>query len=171
MICAEEHISVHWMGVYGLSATCSSTQRNDYERACSTREYIEAMACAGGYVLTLGDEPLQSSFFRTVSGDLAIARWVYAPSPDNVETFLRRPLDDISELASAIHFEVSEGPLVLFDSALRGADALARRTKTDVQPGSYRVTTEKCQSGKTFRFIVHRLLKAGDSTRRQHMPK
>lgn len=165
LICAEERISVYWMGAYGLSAIGGSTQRNDYERACSTCEYLGTMACAGGHVLALGDEPLQSSFFRTLSGNLAIARWVYAQSPDDVEKFLKGPVGDASELTSAVSFEVGEGPLVLFDSALRGADASARCTKADVQPGSYQVTTEKCQLEKTFSFIVHRFLKAGDQKR------
>jgi hypothetical protein len=166
LICAEERISVYWMGIYGLSATCGSTQTNDYARACSSHEYLEAIACGDGYVLALGDEPLQSTFFITASGEVAIARWIYALSSDQVEMFLRSPIGNISEIAATIPFDVSEGPLILFDSALRGTDPLAHFTKADVQPGSYHVTTEKHQSDNTFSFIVHRLLKDDRSIRR-----
>lgn len=98
MICAEEHISVQWMGVSGLSKS-GAPHRNDYERACSTQEYLEAMTCAVGYVLVLGDEPLQSSFLSTESGDLAIARWVSAQSSEGVEKFLTGHVADGSDLA------------------------------------------------------------------------
>lgn len=160
LICAEEHISAQWMGVSGLS-TSGTPHRNDYERACSTREYLEAMTCAAGHVLVLGDEPLQSSFFSTETGDLAIARWVSAQSPEGVEKFLSGPVADGSDLAPAILFDVTQGRLVLFDSALRGSDALAGCPKADVQPGLYRVTTEKWQLERKFNFVVHRLLRAG----------
>ena len=155
LICAEADIAAHWMGVDGLSMH-GVPQRNDYARACSTRQYLETMACDAGYVLVLGDEPLQSSFFRTSSGDPAIARWGYAQSGESVERFLTE-VGIGSDLASAIPFDVRRGPLVLFDSALRGTDALARCPKANVQPGSYRVTTEKWQLEKRFNFIVHRL--------------
>ena len=161
LICAEEGIAVHWMGVHGLSVSPGVTRRNDYERACGTQEYLEALPCDGGYVLALGDEPLQSSFFSGDSGELAIVRWVYAQSPD-VEKILKDVIGDTRELAPAISFEVRQGPLVLFDSALRGADVLARCPKAEVQPGSYYVATEKRQLEKNFSFIVHWLRSPGN---------
>jgi Immunity protein 21 len=157
LICAEAHISAQWMGIDGLSANSGVTERHDYGRACGVQDYLEAMACASGYVLVLGDEPLQSSFFRTYGGDVAIARWVYAQSRDDVEGFLAGPAAGGSDVAPPIPFVVTQGPLVLFDSALRGVNALARCPKADVQPGSYRVTTEKWQLERRFNFVVHRL--------------
>ncbi|MBL8565209.1 MAG: hypothetical protein JNM89_05780 [Hyphomicrobiaceae bacterium] len=157
LICAEVHISTQWMGINGLSKP-SASHKNDYERACRTQEYLEAMTCGAGYVLVLGDEPLQSSFFVTESGNLAIARWVSAQSPEGLRQFLTGPVADRGDLAPAIPFDVSQGPLVLFDSALRGSDALACCPKADVKPGSYHVTTEKWQLERKFNFVVHRLL-------------
>jgi hypothetical protein len=144
------------MGGRGLSISGAS-QGNDYERACRAREYLEAIACAHGNVLVLGDEPLQSSFFRTADGDLAVARWVYARSREGVEEFLEGPAEGRSDLAPTVPFNVLEGSLVLFDSALRGTDALARCPTANMPPGSYRVTTEKRQLEGEFSFVVHRL--------------
>jgi hypothetical protein len=156
LICAEEHVAVQWMGVDGLSASGAS-QRNDYERACGTRQYLQAITCAAGFVLVLGDEPLQSSFFRADGGELAIARWVYAPPHDDVETYLTAPAAGNGDLAPAIPFNVTQGPLLLFDSALPGTEVLEQCLKANVRSGSYRVTTEKRQLSRKFSFIVHRL--------------
>lgn len=158
LICAEEYIAARWLGIGGLSAP-GTPQKNDYERACSTRQYLEALPCAAGAVLVLGDEPLQSSFFRAHNGDIAIARWVYAQSCDGVEKFLTEAIAGTSDSAPAIPFNLIQGPLVLFDSALRGLDALAQCPKADVKPGWYYVTTEKWQLERRFNFLVHRLLK------------
>jgi hypothetical protein len=91
------------MGISGLSIS-GAPQGDDYERACRTEEYLEAMACAEGYVLVLGDEPLQSSFFRTASGDHAIARWAYAQSHERAEKFLEEPAAGSRDLAPPIPF-------------------------------------------------------------------
>jgi hypothetical protein len=154
LIWAEADIAARWMGIDGLS-THDRLQKSDYERACSTAQYLETMACDAGYVLILGDEPLQSSVFRTDGGDVAVARWVYAQSSEGVEKFLGGGCGHT--LAPAVHFGVLQGPLVLFDASLRGMDALACCPKSDVRPGSYCVTTERWQLGKEFNFIVHRL--------------
>ena len=107
LICAEARISAYWMGIYGLSAS-GSTQTDDYARACSAHEYLGVIACDGGYVLALGDEPLQSTFFQTASGEPAIARWIYAQSPHHIEMFLRSPTRNVRELSATTPFEVSE---------------------------------------------------------------
>jgi hypothetical protein len=148
LICAEVDTGAQWLGISGLSKPGVS-QSNDYERSCGTSLYLEAMACGAGFVLVLGDEPLQSSFFQTNTGDLAIVRWVYVEVHADVEKFLKGPVIG-GDLVSATHFEVARGPLILFDSALRGEDALANSPRADVQAGSYRVTTEKWQVDRTF---------------------
>jgi hypothetical protein len=155
LICAERCVAVQWLGIAGNSASGAS-QKNDYERACSARQYLEAVTCAAGFVLVLGDEPLQSSFFRTDGGELAIARWVYAQLHGDVESFLTAPAAENREQAPATPFNVTQGPLLLFDSALRGTDVLVKCPKADLRPCSYRVTTEAWQLGRKFSFIVHR---------------
>jgi hypothetical protein len=155
-ICGEEHISMEWKGIDGLSA--NSDYKNDYERGCSTREYLEKMTCAGGCVLVLGDEPLQSTFFRTEGqgANLTIARWVYAVSSEGAEDFLKESVADVKPLAPAISFDVAEGKLVLMDSVMSWSakDLLT----ADIEPGSYLVTTEQHQLDNKFSFIVHRFL-------------
>jgi hypothetical protein len=159
LICCEESISVQWKGVDTLSA--SSSHASDYARASSTQEYLERMACASEHVLVLGDEPLQSCFFRSESVDanLAIARWVYAESLDAAEKFLKGRVADTETLAPAVAFEVIEGKLVMFDSAMPWPNNLANCLRADIKPGSYLVTTEGCQLDQKYRFVVHRFSK------------
>jgi hypothetical protein len=161
LICAEEHIANEWAGLGGLSAGFDDDCASDYERACASRAYVEAIACGVGSVLVLGDEPLQSSFFRTGDGALAIARWVYAQSNDdrNIAEFLSRSTAD--QVAPSISFSVVQGTLLLFDSALRGADELVQKsTSVELEPGPYLVTSERYQLDGKYSFIVHRLLAA-----------
>jgi hypothetical protein len=73
LICGEKHVAARWFGLHGLST--QSRYSNDYERACATNELLEKIVCGDGYVMVLGDEPLQSSFFRNGRGELGIARW------------------------------------------------------------------------------------------------
>jgi hypothetical protein len=143
------------MGLHGLSVP--SDHKNDYERACSTSEFLEKINCAEGHVMVLGDEPLQSSFFHDNRG-LAIARWVYVQVPVDAERLLRKS-SDMETLQSPVPFEVTEGKLVLLDSARNGFE-IERCQTVDIRPGLYRVTTEGLQSDGKFRFIVHRLVRS-----------
>jgi hypothetical protein len=160
LICAEEHVATQWLGVQGRSAGSDSVHRNDYERACDTQEYLEAVLLNMGSALVLGDEPLQSAFFTTKSDDLAIARWIYARTnnDDDIESFLSGTIAFVSTIALAISFEVKRGGLVLFDSALSGQQATACSRKADIRPGPYTVTTESFRMEGEFSFVVHRFL-------------
>jgi hypothetical protein len=157
LICGEEYLSGAWKGVDGSSANFGF--KNDYERACSTREYLEKIACAGGCVLVLGDEPLQSTFFRIETNEesLAIARWIYATSPEGAERFLAEAVVDVRPSAEVVPFNVVEGELVLFDSAMSWPAEPCLRAY--LEPDSYLVTTEMHKLEGKFSFIVHRFLR------------
>jgi immunity protein 21 of polymorphic toxin system len=159
LICGEEYLARYWMGVDGLSA--NSAYKSDYERASRTQQYLEKIACTGGYLLVLGDEPLQSSFVRAdgVDESLAIARWVYAESSEGTDSFLKRPVANVEVLAPAVSFDVIQGKMVLFDSAKPGANNISSNLEADIQPGSYLVTTEKHELEEKFNFVIHRFVK------------
>jgi hypothetical protein len=149
------------MGIHGISIGDAERRATDYDRACSTQEYVEILPCDAGEVLVLGDEPHQSSFFWTESGELAVVRWVYAQSGADIESFLLAPSAKSQELAPPLPFLVQQGRLILFDSALRSADVGSELTAAEVAHGAYLVTTEKREVAKQFNFIVHTLRKAG----------
>ena len=105
--------------------------------------------------------PYNQLFFQTKGENRthAIARWVYAESSEGVEKFLKTPVADAKALAPAISFEVTEGKLILFDSAMPWPEILKNHQRANLEVGSYLVTTEKHQWDKKFSFIVHRFLR------------
>jgi hypothetical protein len=143
------------MGIHGISAT--SHHKNDYDRACSTNEFLEKVGCRTGHLLVLGDEPLRSSFFRDDKGDLAIARWVYAEAGSQVEQLLKE--SGTEAVCPPVRFEVIEGELLLLDSAWGGFEIEGCQT-ANVRSGYFNVTTERLQSDGHFSFIVHRLVRS-----------
>jgi hypothetical protein len=152
LICAEPDIGANWMGISGLSA---GSKGSDYERANATEEYIELMPCGQGAVLVLGDEPLQSAFFRLQEGALAIARWVALSPGQDAEKVLCHG-SDIVDLADPVGFRAHGTKLSLFDSALR--PDMSTCVQSDIRPGHYEVTSEALKMDGCICFIIHRFL-------------
>lgn len=151
LICAEETIAKHWMGIDGSSAL--DEPGNDYSRACQTTEYLALLNCNAGFVVVLGDEPLQSAFARLEDGSLAIIRWVYSKSAA-VENIFSGPLVDLQVLLPPVSFKIMHGSLILFDSAFQSVEGL----RTDLAVGEYEVTTEQlCR--ENYSFIIHKFCK------------
>lgn len=121
LICAEETIAKHWMGIDGNSAP--DEPGNDYSRACQATEYLTLLNCNAGFVVVLGDEPLQSAFARLEDGSLAIIRWAYSKLAA-VENISSELLINLQALSPPVSFKVMHGPLILFDSAFRGVEGL-----------------------------------------------
>ena len=154
LICGEMAIATRWRGVFGLSSR--SSVKSDYARACDAKEYLEVLRCGDGNVLVLGDEPLQSSFLRTESGGLTIARWMYASSEDRALEFLRASSKS-ETLASPIRFEINGDCLLMFDAAI-GGENLTDHQMTMLERGFYSITTERVISKGVLDFIVHRFI-------------
>ena len=110
----------------------------------------------------LGGEPLQSAFFRTVSNELIVVRWFYAALNQDVTAILSGGLSDARECSESVPFQVQQGDLLLFDSALQGSSvtAEAEGARTPIQLGHYKVTTEELKS--TYSFLLHRFLRIDD---------
>ena len=161
LVCGEPLIVSGWRGVEGLSGGGSTGVKNDYERACATRGYLEILTCGNGRVLILGDEPLQSSFFLTNKKETAIARWVFARSHD-MEELLCGLLDRTVELARPLAFEVAQGVMTLFDSALPSHAALDVSPTGELEVGRYLVTTEKFEVEKSICFLIHKFMKKSE---------
>jgi Immunity protein 21 len=157
LLCAAESVSKSWMGTRGLSSP-SPRFTSDYERACATTEYLEHIPAGTGDVLVLGDEPLQSAFVRA-SNNLMIARWMYAQSHDQANTILQGPIGEALELTAKVPFVVKEDRIVLLDSALAGSQVIDKFDIAHIEPGSYKVTTEKIEMKTQYSFIIHRFLR------------
>ena len=158
LICAEKHVAANWRGANGLSTGGVARLTTDYDRACATAEYLEVIRCGAANVLVLGDEPLQSAFVPTDTG-LFIARWTYLKSNQDVNLILPASIADASEISDRIAFQIEQGDLKLFDSALQGADVITDSTGAHIAPGLYSVTTEKLELKRIFSFLIHRFVK------------
>jgi hypothetical protein len=156
LICAESDIVTQWMGTQGLSAV-DSVARSDYERACATTEYLQSILCGKGEVLVLGDEPLQSAFLTEQVDQPVIARWVYAQSRQEAEAALAKNLAEAFEISPRIKFQVKDGIIVLFDSALPGSEATPAFTYS-IEAGRYEATTEKLEIKGRYSFLIHRFV-------------
>ncbi|WP_257460858.1 immunity 21 family protein [Archangium lipolyticum] len=136
----------HWRGTYGVPS--------DYERACGVEGYVGVIEKAGGEMLVLGDEPLQTAV-SALDGRPCLVRWVYAPSPGVAESTvaamvpaqLRGPLESV-----AIRLEGS--PLVLMDAGAPGehpGDTL----ELELEPGAYRVHVYEFAPARDMKFLVY----------------
>jgi hypothetical protein len=144
------------MGTQGLSANSVIGLKNDYERACATHEYLDVLSCGQGKVLILGDEPLQSALVWTDNGNLVIVRWVYAQSGQEEKLVLPTSLNDASEVSERVSFQIEDGILVLFDSALHGGNVAVGPNGNHIKPGQYEITTEKLEQKGMFSFLLHK---------------
>jgi|SRR5580704_13260017 hypothetical protein len=157
LICAERDIATQWMGSHGLSAVHHAA-KSDYERACTTCEYLQHIPCGTGEVLVLGDEPLQSAFLTERVGQPIIARWVYAQSRQAAEAALAKDLAEASEISPKIKFQVNDELIVLFDSVFLGSD-ITQAVTSSIEAGPYEVTTEKLEVKGAYSFLIHRFVK------------
>lgn len=148
LICAEQAVAQHWMGIDGNSS--AEEIENDYSRTCRTSDYLRLLNCNAGCVIVLGDEPLQSTFAQLEDGSLAIIRWVYSKSAV-VENFFSGPLIDLQVLSLPVPFKVTQGSLILFDSAFLGVEGL----RANLAVGEYEVTSEQLNR-ESYSFIIHR---------------
>ena len=156
LICGESAVLAAWNGISG-SSEGDGTQ-TDYERACKTTAYLEAITVGGAKALILGDEPMQSTFVAAAANKLRIARWIAAPSREAAEALLRGPDTGLVEAGSPVEFDIAGQELYMFDSSAPWIQGKTEAAVSLVQPGAYIVTTEKLTSPATVAFIIHRFL-------------
>ncbi|MEL6187061.1 MAG: Imm21 family immunity protein [Myxococcota bacterium] len=143
-ILLEHRLARYWSGLERASERRSGASHSvqgsewpdsDYSRACSVDDYVELIPLLDGNVIVLGDEPFSTQVRREPTG-LLVARWSYAPSKGHMEQVL---LDAPSAPeAPGLQWDISDGSLILMDSALRLDEGGFYRVP-DVEPGTYRV--------------------------------
>jgi hypothetical protein len=157
LICAEERISTNWMGVKGLSSVGDASSKTDYSRACAIKDYVGVIPCGIGYVLVLGDEPLQSAFLLTEAKQIAIVRWMYAKPGEDVASVVTSLCNTV-EISKRVVFDIKEGMLVMFDSSFDGSTKTVDFMQTEIKIGQYEITAERIEVKNKYSFLVHRFL-------------
>lgn len=146
LVLVPKVLQPRWRGTYGVPS--------DYDVACGVEGYVGVIEKAGGQILVLGDEPLQTAVSR-LNGRPCLVRWVYAPSPGAakssvtamVSSHLRGPLESV-----ALHIE--SAPLILMEAGAPGehpGDTL----ELELEPGAYRVHVYELAPARDMKFLVH----------------
>lgn len=156
LVCASPGVAQFWLGVQG-SSVCDI--RSDYERACDLIDYADVIECASSQVLVLGDEPLQSALVLRDKAILVV-RWVSCVSIEEAERAISLLPSVLPNIEETKNFRLDGQGLILFDSALAGIDSDPYPSiGQDLEPGLFKVTTERYRSDHAYEFIVHRLLR------------
>ena len=109
-------------------------------------------------MLVLGDEPMQSAFFHMKTGEVAIARWIYARSRTVAEHHLSNIVGRGLERGSIVKFESAGTTLVIIDAADSGDSPSSCLSHCQISPGMYSISTEEFKCDLEAHFIVHRFI-------------
>jgi Immunity protein 21 len=153
IICAGAETARKWLGISGSSI--QQTQ-NDYTRACSIVDYLDIIQCDNKSVAVLGDEPLQSKFFK-IKNQLLIARWVSCQSHELAEKVLSSVPDQLPEMEKSKFIELNEPTLFMFDSSLN-MNFESAFLQASLDAGYYSITVEKFSVRASFEFLIHRFI-------------
>jgi hypothetical protein len=139
----------------GTDPSPQRTEGSDYSRACQVASYGGVIPVGRGEAFVLGDEPNLTTWHPR--SDLPggwLIRWVYAEEG----TDLIRMLEANSsgwKLLETEYFEITDSPVVLFDSAYPGSDLPAHTMLIELKPGRYEVRTLEFNLEPRTRAIVH----------------
>ena len=153
LVCASPATGRIWRGVHGSSVKSLET---DYERACGQMDYVGIIPCGPSQVLILGDEPLQSAFAGTDEG-VIIVRWVSCTSNEHATEAIAQLPVKLPTIEEPKTFYLNDSGLLMFDAALSSIDTAI--TKTEINPGIFKVTAEIYKKAGVYEFLVHRLLR------------
>src|SRR4051812_20544359 len=89
LLLLQEELLPHWggsdpltggSGAYGgPSVTSGRAPASDYDRACAVQGYLGLMRVGPGEGLVLGDEPMQTAWWRSAGQDAdTLIRWQWA---------------------------------------------------------------------------------------------
>lgn len=154
-VCSTQTVRRQWKGIRGSS---TGVAESDYERVCEAAGYLNVLACGTSQVLVLGDEPAQASFLQGSSGPF-IARWIACDSLELADSVLAQIPDALTHLQPAIHFQIDEPELWMFDASSEGATSTGSELMLHIAPGRFEVTTESYRGGRTFDFWIHRFVR------------
>jgi hypothetical protein len=149
---AAERVIVATFRALGPEASAT-----DYERACDVADALGLLDIGPGQGLVLGDEPAQTAWWPLAAGGLLV-RWHYATSEAAVLAALRETPPTVFGPPACV-LTVGPTPLILFDAALPGSEALrGEHLRLALPPGAYTVATADYRPDRALSLTVHRLL-------------
>ncbi|OYU86769.1 MAG: hypothetical protein CFE29_27535 [Bradyrhizobiaceae bacterium PARB1] len=158
LICVEERLAHHWLGVD--NAIAGDDDGSDYDRACDIGDFLGKVPLPGADALILGDEPLQTCVDRTHPEHPSVLRVYYAdPDIDVIRQLHARGDLDFANPEEMIEIDVGSTPLVIFDAAFPGEDRSVQRLSFDLRPGHYKVLTKRFEPDERISVLVHRFVR------------
>ena len=138
LICLETKLERSWGGIDMLTKE-SCGARTDYERACQITDYAGTIPLSVGCAFILTG-PLDTAFWLIPSGELLIARFIYAEADVDDDKILKGAKDSLFSQPIAInHISFSSSNLSMFDSAEPGTDENKKSLSFEIKPGNYRI--------------------------------
>ncbi|MGQ2995515.1 Imm21 family immunity protein [Variovorax sp.] len=163
LVCIELDAVDRWHGVAGSEDFLKGglERANDYQRACSIRDYLGQVSLGDRTALVLGDMPLETSIWQR-SGDLPrIVRVYYGDSGADIHALLEAGGElNFDDPVEAMPVEFSASPVVVFDSACSGADEAIDRISFEIPKGKYIALTKKFEPDERTSVLVHFFVKA-----------
>jgi hypothetical protein len=159
LICVERDIALQWQGVTGTGILGESKNfyKNDYERACSIRDYLGKIKMGEREALILGDMPLETLIWRTRDQCLSIVRVFYADADTDIKELLGSSGDfDFTNPVESISFFSSTHELIVFDSAYAGKDIGNVHLDFELSPGAYSILTKQFEPNDRTSVLIHR---------------
>ena len=134
-----------------------------FVRACGIHDFAGVIEVDSKIALVFGDEPCHICFASQHPLGPLFIRWQWGEGEFNLSRILTElALQHLLQPDEVIDFQIEEAELILFDSISYGlrAEGLGLQVST----GLYRLTTKCVGLTQGPPLIVHRLLKAQDST-------
>lgn len=128
-----------WLGVSGKSCNSIGEGKNDYEIACSIRDYAGLIKAGLHDILVVDDLPNDITWISRTSIEGLIVKWIGAYSDEEILDSLTHLDFSCFELLP-FSFNVSSPELVLFDSAYRLSQTGDNRLGVQLEPGVYQVS-------------------------------
>lgn len=137
-----------------------NAEEADYGKACLVQDYLGVVNVGNGTALILGDEPLLMTFFHSVDGRVAIARWFYGEDEELVDNNLKTiDFNSTDNWEFALTLNLSSENQYLFDSACFAGmlnkgnnDCLS----ANIKQGDYKIWTSIYEPDKKTKLIIHR---------------
>ena len=163
LVCIEIDAVDRWHGIAGSEAFLKGglERANDYQRACSIRDYLGQVPLGDRTALVLGDMPLETSIWQR-SGDLPkIVRVYYGDPGVDIHALLEAAGElDFDDPVEAMSVEFSASPVVIFDSAYSGADESIDQICFEILKGKYVALTKQFELDERTSVLVHFFVKA-----------
>lgn len=128
---------------------------SDYEMAGEITDYVGTVKFANRVALVF-PMPNETSVVVLDKQTLLLIRWIFADTEDQVKNELLAMDLEQPWVETGVAYQIEGGNLVLFDSVFRGAD-VREFIETNVEPGTYTVSTLSHQPNETLNLFLIRL--------------